>query len=159
MSKRSNGASSDESSRNIPAIKDTHFYETAITYRSYTLPIRVPLYTFEEEVGEVSIRRYTRNRADRNVAVFYYPTYSELLQWCTCSRPSTSASTHKWCTDTSNHITIQCNSNGEASAFPKSWEAGGRGLQLRPRCMCLGFWMRINTPRFDLADVSLCQLV
>lgn len=45
--------SSDESARNIPAVKDTHFYDTSITYKHLTLPIRVPLYTFDEEVGEV----------------------------------------------------------------------------------------------------------
>jgi hypothetical protein len=52
-SKRSTGTSSDESARNIPSIKDTHYYETSITYKALTLPIRVPLFTFEEEVGEV----------------------------------------------------------------------------------------------------------
>lgn len=47
----------------IPAIlepysrgpKDTHFYSTSIVYRGHTLPIKMPLSTFPEEVGDVSI--------------------------------------------------------------------------------------------------------
>lgn len=35
--------------------RDTHFYDTVLTYRSVPLPIRVPLTTFPEEVGEYSL--------------------------------------------------------------------------------------------------------
>jgi hypothetical protein len=67
-SKRSTtGTSSDESARNIPFIKDTHYYDTAITYRSLTLPIRVPLFTFDEEVGEVSILSSLSSAFDSNL--------------------------------------------------------------------------------------------
>lgn len=46
----------------IPAIldpysrgpKDTHFYSTSVVYRGHTLPIKMPLSTFPEEVGDVS---------------------------------------------------------------------------------------------------------
>lgn len=37
-----------------PTVKDTHFFQTAIRYKDYSLPIRVPLSTFPEEVGDVS---------------------------------------------------------------------------------------------------------
>ncbi|KAJ1018902.1 hypothetical protein NDA16_004705 [Ustilago loliicola] len=35
--------------------RDTHFFDTVLTYRSVPLPIRVPLTTFPEEVGEYSL--------------------------------------------------------------------------------------------------------
>ncbi|SNX84975.1 uncharacterized protein MEPE_03684 [Melanopsichium pennsylvanicum] len=35
--------------------RDTHFFDTVLTYRSVSLPIRVPLTTFPEEVGEYSL--------------------------------------------------------------------------------------------------------
>lgn len=37
------------------APKDTHFYSTCIVYKGHTLPIKLPLSTFPEEVGDVSI--------------------------------------------------------------------------------------------------------
>jgi hypothetical protein len=36
------------------SVKDTHFYQTAIAYEGHQLPIKMPLYTFPEEVGDVS---------------------------------------------------------------------------------------------------------
>ncbi|EIW78386.1 spindle pole body interacting protein [Coniophora puteana RWD-64-598 SS2] len=35
--------------------KDTHFYQTTISYKGHHLPIKVPLSTFPEEVGEYSL--------------------------------------------------------------------------------------------------------
>lgn len=34
--------------------KDTHYFETRITYTGIPLPIRIPLSTFPEEIGDVS---------------------------------------------------------------------------------------------------------
>jgi hypothetical protein len=34
-------------------VKDTHFYHTTVTYRDHPLPIKLPLATFPEEVGDV----------------------------------------------------------------------------------------------------------
>ncbi|EGO29734.1 hypothetical protein SERLADRAFT_365750 [Serpula lacrymans var. lacrymans S7.9] len=34
--------------------KDTHFYQTTIVYKGHQLPIKIPLSTFPEEVGDVS---------------------------------------------------------------------------------------------------------
>jgi hypothetical protein len=46
--------SSDESqARLLPAVRDTHYFETSISYKNIPLPIRVPLYSFPEEIGEV----------------------------------------------------------------------------------------------------------
>ncbi|SJX63499.1 uncharacterized protein SRS1_14255 [Sporisorium reilianum f. sp. reilianum] len=37
--------------------RDTHFFDTVLTYRNVPLPVRVPLTTFPEEVGEYSLIR------------------------------------------------------------------------------------------------------
>ncbi|KAJ7865371.1 hypothetical protein B0H14DRAFT_2440359 [Mycena olivaceomarginata] len=35
--------------------KDTHFYHTTVVYKDHQLPIKMPLATFPEEVGEYSL--------------------------------------------------------------------------------------------------------
>jgi hypothetical protein len=35
--------------------KDTHYYHTTIDYKSHQLPIKMPLFTFPQEVGDVSV--------------------------------------------------------------------------------------------------------
>lgn len=39
-------------------IKDTHFYNTTIDYRGHQLPIKMPLSTFPEEVGDVRVSAF-----------------------------------------------------------------------------------------------------
>jgi hypothetical protein len=34
--------------------RDTHYFDTNVVYNELTLPIRIPLYTFPDEVGDVS---------------------------------------------------------------------------------------------------------
>lgn len=36
------------------SLRDTHYFETSVHYNELVLPIRVPLYTFPDEVGDVS---------------------------------------------------------------------------------------------------------
>jgi hypothetical protein len=36
-------------------VKDTHFFQTTIAYKGHQLPIKMPLSTFPEEVGDVSV--------------------------------------------------------------------------------------------------------
>ncbi|KXN90637.1 Protein mesA [Leucoagaricus sp. SymC.cos] len=36
-------------------VKDTHFYHTTVTYRDHPLPIKLPLTSFPEEVGDYSL--------------------------------------------------------------------------------------------------------
>ena len=40
------------------ALKDSHFFHTAINYNEHLLPVKVPLSTFPEEVGEVRTQSY-----------------------------------------------------------------------------------------------------
>ena len=39
-----------------PLLKDTHFFPATIEYNDHQLPIRLPMCTFQEEVGDVSRR-------------------------------------------------------------------------------------------------------
>ncbi|KZS96252.1 spindle pole body interacting protein [Sistotremastrum niveocremeum HHB9708] len=50
-------SSNDSHARHIPPIKDTHYYETSISFKNITLPIRLPLFTFDDEIGEYSMIR------------------------------------------------------------------------------------------------------
>ncbi|KAG2154286.1 docking domain of Afi1 for Arf3 in vesicle trafficking-domain-containing protein [Suillus bovinus] len=47
--------STDTSSNSSHAYSDTHFFQTSIAYKGHTLPIKLPLATFPEEVGEYSL--------------------------------------------------------------------------------------------------------
>lgn len=61
------GKREDSSSSSDPHIrlfnKDTHYYHTNITYKGHNLPIKMPLFTFPEEVGEVSRCRSSSDKA------------------------------------------------------------------------------------------------
>jgi hypothetical protein len=35
--------------------KDTHYYQTTLDYKGHQLPIKMPLFTFPQEVGDVSV--------------------------------------------------------------------------------------------------------
>lgn len=43
-----------ESQFRTGTVKDTHFFQTMIAYKNYQIPIKLPLSTFPEEVGDVS---------------------------------------------------------------------------------------------------------
>lgn len=44
----------DKEVRTLP--KDTHWFETKVTFENIKVPIRIPMTTFNEDVGEVSLR-------------------------------------------------------------------------------------------------------
>src|SRR5882762_4955767 len=49
-----------DSSFRAGIVKDTHFFQTSIAYKGHQLPIKMPLSTFPEEVGDVSARSHGR---------------------------------------------------------------------------------------------------
>lgn len=64
--------------------KDTHFYHTTIDYKSHQLPIKMPLFTFPQEVGDVSVpdrHHGTANvtRTDSRNVVFPYSAHPNIL--------------------------------------------------------------------------------
>ncbi|KAE8212200.1 hypothetical protein CF327_g4122 [Tilletia walkeri] len=46
--------------------KDTHFFDTTITFRQICIPIRLPLTTFPEEVGEYSLLKFIQTFSGPN---------------------------------------------------------------------------------------------
>lgn len=43
--------------RGPPLPKDTHWFDTRVEFRNIKVPIRIPMTTFDEDVGEVCCRR------------------------------------------------------------------------------------------------------
>ena len=62
------------------ATKDTHFYHTTIDYKTYQLPIKMPLSSFPQEVGDVSVP-YRQH----SISILQEPDS------CNCSTPSFSS--------------------------------------------------------------------
>jgi hypothetical protein len=63
--------------------KDTHYYHTTIVYKGHQLPIKMPLYTFPQEVGDVSGLCRQHNTIvipDSGTIVFPYPAHSNILK-------------------------------------------------------------------------------
>jgi hypothetical protein len=89
--------------------KDTHFYHTTIDYKGHQLPIKMPLSTFPQEVGDVSVldgqHGTAMTRTDPRNAVFPYSTHSNLLhrhhRWTLAPSPS-----YQWKSHTPNYPVI-----------------------------------------------------
>ncbi|TFK49059.1 spindle pole body interacting protein [Heliocybe sulcata] len=50
-------------------VKDTHFFQTSIAYKGHTLPIKMPLSTFPEEVGDYSLIQLIQTFSTQNMSV------------------------------------------------------------------------------------------
>ncbi|CEH17866.1 hypothetical protein CBOM_04247 [Ceraceosorus bombacis] len=48
-------ASVTSASQGALPVRDTHFYETSLAYQGKSVPLRIPLHTFPEEVGDYSL--------------------------------------------------------------------------------------------------------
>lgn len=94
-------------------VKDTHFFQTTIAYKGHQLPIKMPLSTFPEEVGDVSIHicPCLAPYADVN-AVFSHSIDTNALQPCGdhVGSPS-STSAYKRQPHASGHDTFQRSRN------------------------------------------------
>ena len=56
LHRREDGTATPAPNAATPVLKDTHFFPATITYNDHQLPIRLPMYTFPEEVGDVRCR-------------------------------------------------------------------------------------------------------
>lgn len=81
--------------------KDTHFYNTAVDYKGHKLPIKMPLTTFPEEVGDVSSLVLSFLSVACSLLTFFlrsvypYTPHQNLLQLLTTLRPPTSPLTYQ----------------------------------------------------------------
>jgi hypothetical protein len=51
--------------------KDTHFYHTSIAYKGHQIPIKMPLFTFPEEVGDVNLNYWESFQTDALTLAFW----------------------------------------------------------------------------------------
>lgn len=94
MSRRPSGANSIDRRPSGPISplpssgrpRDTHFFDTRIVYRSIPIPIRLPLTTFTEEVGEVSAGSLNGDNSKHSANASSMHTF--------CSIPSSSSCKH-----------------------------------------------------------------
>lgn len=54
VARASNGKIAVSGTAKSKTLRDTHYFETCVYYNDLSLPIRLPLYTFPNEVGDVS---------------------------------------------------------------------------------------------------------
>lgn len=136
----------------LHGIKDTHFFPTTIAYKGHQLPIKMPLSTFPEEVGDVrDLLCFTgfTSLADGNpVIVFIDSAHPDIFD-ANCDRRWTapSAFTYERFPHTPRHLVVQCIDHGETDRVPRSQSAGGSSVQLRSFRLCVGIRVRIGSSR------------
>lgn len=158
-----NGGSSDTHLRTAYA-KDTHFFHTVIDYEGHQLPIKMPLSTFPEEVGDVrssqlSILSMRPYRGAFSRAVLPHPTDSNLFEphfnavWTPPSTPS-----HEWADNPSYHDSVQRARYREANHLLGVPAARRASLQLRSIGLCVRLRLWHYIPRVHRACLPLRQL-
>lgn len=81
--------------------KDTHFYHTSVAYRDHQLPIKMPLSTFPEEVGDVCCYFVISNEEQLKWEILVLLDHSDKRVFFPSTRirsPSPSPS-YKWATN------------------------------------------------------------
>ena len=137
----------------LQGIKDTHFFPTSIAYKGHQLPIKMPLSTFPEEVGEVRdllcFTGFTASPADGNpVLVLADSADSDVFHTnCDRHRTTSSAFAYERFTHTSCHTVVQCVDHGKADRVLGSQPAGWSSVQLRSLRLCVGIWVWIGFAR------------
>lgn len=142
-----------------PVLKDTHFFPATIDYNDHQLPIRLPMYTFPEEVGDVnqSLDALVCTDADSST-VFSNTAGPNFLQPSNnCRGPPPSPLTYEWQPDTPHHNIIQRSNYWKAYYFPRTPQACWPSFQLcvvRMRSR-LRLWDCVT--RFDQAGIPVCK--
>lgn len=145
----------------LPGIKDTRFFPTMIMYKGHQLPIKIPLSTFPEEVGDVwgflHILDSPHRLTDILSTVFTDSTDSDVFN-TDCDRHWTTSSTfaYEWDTHQPYYTAVQRVDYGETDRISGSWSASWPSSQLRPLCLCVGIWMWISSARVRRTCLPLC---
>ena len=136
----------------LHGIKDTRFFPTTIVYKGHQLPIKIPLSTFPEEVGDVwgflrimnLLHPLTKilsivlaNSVDSDV----FDTDGD-RHWATSS-----ASAHERVVYTPCYLAVQCIDYGETDRVSGSRQAGWPSSKLRSFCLRAGIWMWVDFAR------------
>ena len=96
-------------------VKDTHFYHTTVAYKDHQLPIKMPLSTFPEEVGDVCGFRHVLllPLIDKDSSVFPHHFDQGIFIAPTPYGTYTPAFAHQWVSYTSDNCVVQCSRNRE----------------------------------------------
>ena len=97
-------------------VKDTHFYHTTVPYKDHHLPIRMPLSTFPEEVGDVCDHLSTRTLCFAKKGFFLVFTHhvdQGVFIAPTPHRSCTPTFAHQRISNASNNRVVQCARNRE----------------------------------------------
>jgi len=139
-------------------VKDTHFYHTTAAYKDHHIPIKMPLSTFPEEVGDVSFSNFHNivNEFMSCIVLSNNP-HQGLLTAFSRSWAGPSASTHKRSSNTPHHRVVQCSCYWKTYHFLGPQTTSRRGLRFCVGCLCLGFGMWCRPERLHRKSVSLCQ--
>ena len=130
----------------LHGIKDTHFFPTTIAYKGHQLPIKMPLSTFPEEVGDVwdfLCFNELIEPADGNLILVLADSARSNVFDTDCDRHWTTSSTftHEWLAHTPSHSFVQCVDHGETDRVLGSQSTGGSSCQLRSFRLCTWIWM------------------
>lgn len=99
-------------------VKDTHFYQTTVNYCDHPLPIKVPLTTFPEEVGDVCYAIFPTFLSTNDQPLVFLDILDQGIQFHPISvRTDTSASAHERTSHSSHHHSVQWFDNREAYNF------------------------------------------
>ncbi len=117
--------------------RDTHFFDTSANFKGLNIPIRIPLSTFEEEVGDVSdvagMFRTGWLMLALSLVLSHQPRQDiQSFEFDTISRSLPSSPAHEWSLHTSYHLAHECFAHSEADHLPRAWSAGWQGSQSRP---------------------------
>ena len=96
----------------LHGIKDTHFFPTTIAYKGHQLPIKMPLSTFPEEVGDVwDFLCFSGliSPADGNLTLVLTDSVDSDVFYidCDCHWAPSSTFAYKWVAHTSCHLVVQ----------------------------------------------------
>jgi hypothetical protein len=128
-------------------VKDTRSYQTFIAYKGHQLPIKMPVDTFPEEVGDVSIShgRFTDCNVDEDLLVFTHPAHHDLYVVVgECTGTPSPASALERPAHTTDHRPFQRSDHRQAYHLPGPRTSRRTSLQPCPCCLrtCIRMWRR-----------------
>jgi hypothetical protein len=89
---------------NVPI--DTHFYHTYVAYKDHHLPIKMPLSTFPQEVGDVSAPMIAYTGLRLIFVVFTHHPHQGVFLSSVCNWAYPPSSSYQWTSNTPYHCTL-----------------------------------------------------
>ena len=133
--------------------RDTHFYETEARFKKITVPIRIPLTVFDEDVGDVS-RILTRGGL---IAVLHHRAGTDILTPQPLPGTVPPIPTYEWVCDPSGHPHPQCHARTQTSHVSRPWSPRQPSGAHGPRCLRGGIRLRPGHARDHRDRLPICQ--